>query len=421
MKKTIFSLLLLAPLLILKAQVKPEVMIMVEEKDFFRLKELVANPSMDEASKLYAEAVVYNAFGQNQQSIDRINTFLEKFRPGFSDSIYTGLMEFQIDNYYKINQFRKAAETTDLLLKNSSSTLDAEETRDLRNTGDIWASLANSPAPSLTHEGTTVIDFTRDLARLINVPVSRGETVTDAVFDTGANISVMARKTAEKYKLRIVEDSIMVKSITGKEVMAQIGIADEIRIRDITIKNPYFLIFDDSDLTFAVVYKINIIIGFPIIRQMGEIQFDLVKNQLTIPGKAEARNYANLCLDGLTPIVEMKLGDRPILLSFDSGADKTMFYPKFLDLVKNNPRYKLKEGTTMLGGAGGTKKIDIFTIDQVDLDVAGNIVSLTNPDVLPLSTSDSKEHLYGNMGQDVLSSKGKFIINLEKMYFELHN
>ncbi|MES2627980.1 MAG: pepsin/retropepsin-like aspartic protease family protein [Bacteroidota bacterium] len=403
-------------------QIDPRIVKMTAEKDFFQLQEKLDHLKLDQKSRDYALALSHNAFGEYAQSIAIITNWKSNYSVDPADSVYKELLSTNIDNYYKLGRFREAAAATQEVIVGFPSITDEEELQDLRNTGQIWKGLENTAVQQVIFSKTTVIPFTRDIAKLINIEVKHTGGSTASVFDTGANISVATESTAQAMKLQTVADSIKVKAITGNEVYAKIAVCRELSIGDVTVNNAYFLVFPDADLTFGGgVYKINLIVGFPIIRDLGEIAVDQVGNTMTIVKDPKKHAHKNMYVDGLTPIIEVKIKDQPLQFSFDSGADKTMFYERFYALAKDNRSYELTAGKSTLGGAGGSKTIDIMIAKHLELTVGGETVKLSNSDVLLSNLMDEKEHLYGNLGQDVLLSRKKYVLNLKDMYFELSN
>ncbi len=403
------------------AQLNPEVLQLMEDKDYFQLEEKLKDSKLDKKTRDYAQALVYNAFGQYDKSIAIINNWASNYSTDGMDSVYQDLLNANVDNFYKTSRFKEAAATTKMLMDNFPEITTTEQRTDLANTYQIWNGLGDTKGQEITLDKTTELSFTRDVANLVNIKVDHAGGTTVSVFDTGANISVASESTAKSMQLKIVAENIAVKAITGNEVMAQIGVADQLKIGDITIKNAYFLIFKDADLTFGSVYKIDLIVGFPIIMGMGEIAVDQVANTMTIVKNPAPRKVKNLYVDGLTPIIQVKMDKKPLLLSFDSGADKTMFYQRFYKLVKDDKNYELTPGKSTIGGAGGSKTIDIMVSKHLELEVGGQKVALEKNDVLPDNMMDKKDSLYGNLGQDVLKSRRKYILNLKDMYFELHD
>ncbi len=401
------------------SQINKQVKDQIDNKDLFTLSETIKNKGLDNLSKKYAEAILSNAFGHYEESIKTIAEWKTQFGKG-NDSIYSELMQVNIDNYYKSNRYDLAANTTKEILDSYGQWQSEENKKDFNNTYKIWKGLSNTPPQEILIPQKVALPFTRDLAKLINLPVNHAGGMTQGIFDTGANISVANSSTAKKMGLKIVADSVSVKAITGNEVYVEIGVADEIKIGEITIKNPYFLIFPDADLSFANgAYVINLIIGFPIIMNLGEVGFDL-KNNLFLVNQEHQKNIRpNLFVDGLTPIVQLHYQKKPLLFSFDSGADRTSFYARFYDLVKDDNGLKLNAAKSTIGGAGGMKTIDVMVAPRLTLVVGKEKVKLQKSEILKENLMSKKEHLFGNLGQDVLTARNKYVFNLKEMYFEL--
>jgi len=200
-------------------------------------------------------------------------------------------------------------------------------------------------------------------------------------------------------------------------VNASLGIADELRLGDIVVKNVVFMIFPDSSLSFARgLYTIKGILGFPIIEQLQEIRID--KYNLTVPQIAVDRNIRNFGVDELLPVISVGYNTDTLAFTFDTGAQFTFlnepFYHDYKTLV-DTAGYSFE---MQIGGAGGVAKSKAFRVSQIPITVAGQSALLKDVAVKTSSTTPKDKLYYGNFGQDIMGQFKEMVINFRYMYVD---
>ncbi|WP_207512765.1 retropepsin-like aspartic protease [Longitalea luteola] len=393
---------------------------LLSRRHFFELKRALQSDTYSNLPayrKLYYQAFLHNFFHDLPASNQVISLLLEKHKPQLTPTQISSLLMKKIDNHVKLYQYREAHLTTQLLLRKYRHVLSAEERDDARNSDIIWKGLQNVGPQTTTITGETQIAYRRDLAGLINVPVSFIDSTFDFVFDTGANLSVITESYARKSKLRLLNVKFKVRAITGLQVQANLGIADEFRMGNIIIKNAVFMIFPDSALSFARgMYTIKGIIGFPVIEQLQEIRIN--KNKLIVPAIAVDRKIRNFGVDELLPVISVAYNTDTLAFTFDTGAQFTFlnepFYKNYRPLIDT-------AGTSFdmqIGGAGGITKTKAYRLPQVHIKVAGHPAVLKDVAVKTVSTTPKDELYYGNLGQDVMNQFSEMVINFRYMFVD---
>jgi predicted aspartyl protease len=367
--------------------------------------------------RLYYQAFLHNFFHDLPASISKISLLLDKYKNQLTQHEITGLLMKKVDNHVKLYQYRQAHVTTQLLLTKYRNFLTAEELSDAKNSDIIWKGLQHIPPQTTTIENDTRIDYRRDLAGLINIPVTFTDSTFDFVFDTGANLSVINETYARKARLRILNVRYKVRAITGIDVQANLGVADALQIGNIKIQNAVFIVFPDSALSFARgLYTIKGIIGFPVIEQLQEIH--IYKNALTVPKIATDRNLRNFGVDELLPVISVAYNTDTLAFTFDTGAQFTFlnepFYTNYRTLIDTAG----KSFDMQIGGAGGITKTRAYRLSQIDINVAGQPAVLKNVAVKTSSTSPKDKLYYGNFGQDIMNQFREMVINFKYMYVD---
>jgi Predicted aspartyl protease len=403
-----------------RATEEPNLDSLLSNRHFFQLQRTLRQAQyahLPAHRRLYYEAILDNFFHNLAGSNKAITTLLEKHKHQLSKDQITNLLMKKIDNHVKLYQYKQAYATTRLLLSKYRSSLTAEERADARNSAIIWKGLQQVPPQSTVVTADTRIDYRRDVAGLINIPVRFADSTYDFVFDTGANLSVINESYARKTKLKLINVFFKVRAITGLQVKANLAIAPEFRMGDIIIRNAVFMVFPDSALSFAQGrYAINGIIGFPVIEQLQEVHIN--KNAMTVPQTAADRAIRNFGVDELLPVISVGFNTDTLPFTFDTGAQFTMlnapFYTKYKALVDT-----AGEAFTMqIGGAGGITKIKAFRLPQLHFTVANQPVAIKEVAVKTGSATPKDRLYYGNLGQDVMNQFREMIINFRYMYVD---
>lgn len=385
------------------------------EKDFFQADVLLMQnrEQLTKQHQAILQAKIDNAFNKNENSQKNINYILEN-HSSLEDSILVDLYKTKIDNEFKCYQYKSARESIEKLLKDFDSYFTEDEITDLKNQLKIYSALENIPPQKIDKSKELSIMMSKDVAGLNNLPVHTVLDTSNFIFDTGANLSVISKTTSQKLGVDILPNSdIEVDALTGNTVLAKLGWVKELKIEHITFQNVIFLVFQDKDLAFpSINYQINGILGYPVIAALGEVHLGK-DGSFKVPKITPTNGrFRNLVLDELTPIVRIDT----MLYTFDTGASTTMLYPEYFQKNKDFIEENYKEKTIQLGGAGGSKSYQAYTIEHT-INEFGKPVELN---VTLLKNKEQRhKRIMGNLGQDYLGQFENMVLNFKAMYINL--
>jgi predicted aspartyl protease len=389
---------------------------LLARRQFFALRNLLEKNAtgLNEEKRLYYHCFVDNFFNRLDESNGNIDRMLEKYRSELNSHQAVTLLKMKIDNLVKSYRYNEAWKVATQLLTAYQSSLSADDREEISNEAIIWESLQQAQPQQLTIAENTRITYKRDMAGLINIPVSIRDTTNEFVFDTGANISVISESSAKRNGLIPGEKYFEVVAATGIKVKARTAVAGHMKIGDhILVKNAVFMVFPDSALTFGP-YKIHGIIGFPVIEQMGEIRISA--GHLEVPREPVPASLANFGLDKLTPVLNVQFRTDSLPFTFDTGAAATdlnlPFYNKYRDEVNATNSLHDKK----FGSAGGSVRISSYKLPDVSLQIAGKTFRLKETPVKTLSVTENDRYYYGNLGQDIMRQFREMVINFRYMY-----
>ena len=331
------------------------------------------------------------------------------------DTIKRDLYTVSVFNNVWLGNYKKSVEQSKILLNKYASYIKEKDKEDYENSLLIWEAVQGVGKQEVIRKDETKLKMKRDLAGLYTIPVTYNNETFDFVFDTGANFSTITESYAKKLDLVFTGGTIKVGAITGIKIDSRIAWAKSFFIGNMEIKNALFLVLKDEDLSFAGgVYKINGIIGFPVIAEMGEVIISK-EGELDVPLTPSVTNKNNLLIDGFNPLVEVDYKNNPMCFTFDTGAKTTMLYIPFLkDYEKEiTSEYKLED--IKFGGAGGDIKVPGYNLKNVELKIADDKVVIPGLSLISESLKDKEEVFYGNLGQDFISKFDKMILNFKYM------
>lgn len=404
---------------------------------------MAQSTAFDKLYKLYSEKKYFkfisqfkeneNTLSENEKNICNVFYFgllnnraeSEKyFKPelisdsSIPDSAKKDLYSTSILNNVWLGNYIKAGEETEIVLKNYSALIKSKDKEDYENSFIIWKSLAGLGRQEVVKKSDVKIKMKKDIAGLYNIPVVCNNNTLEFVFDSGANFSTITETQAKNFNITLTSRRIKVGTITEKKVDAVIGYSNSFFMGDMEIKNTVFLVVPDEFLSFAGgMYKINGIIGFPIMEAMGEVSFSK-DGEFIVPLNISESNLKNLVVDGFNPVIEVDYKKNPLAFTFDTGAKTTLLYAPFLEEYKNEVTAQYKLEDVKFEGAGGETTVPGYRLTQVEFSVANDKTILPKVSLLSESIKNNGELFYGNLGQDFISNFNFMTLNFKNMFVD---
>jgi predicted aspartyl protease len=386
---------------------------LIRAKSYFMAQDLYdrSAAALPKVQQLHYGAILDNAFNRPAASNLKIDQLEKSFRALMHDADLMHLMELRQENFARLYEYRKAAQAIDAAIGSYGNAIGNEQLADLQNTRQIWSSLADAPKQQVLIRKETSIKMIQDKAGLRNLPVKRDSVSINFVFDTGANLSTVTETTAKRMGMRMIEADIEVNSITGNKVRSQLAVCPEFELGGITVRNAVFLVFPDSALSVPQIgYRINGIIGFPVIEGMKEVRISK-EGFFTVPLQRSAYGKKNLALEFLTPL--LRIGDE--IYSFDSGAGSTILYKPYFDKHRSEIEKDYDLQAVSYAGAGGAITRDGYRITWSPL-VCDRMLNVKNVMVFADAARESESYFFGNIGQDVIGEFDVLVLNFDKMF-----
>lgn len=355
----------------------------------------------------------------DEAALDHARRYLGGASPSRARDAWSliGIVELRRGNYADA---ARAMETA-LGLPLVTDDKDQSQADSLQKSLQMARTLAGEPSPQSPNVTEGELAVAADMAGLMRGRMAVNDQSLDAVLDTGAGLSVIVGSLVEPLGLRMLEGDVKIASPVSPATPARLAIAERIRIGGTEHRNVVFLVMPDEALTFAGgAYRIEAILGFPVLSRLGRLQFSSVGVEQVLRFRRAAGQHpgseVNLVVDGLTPKVLACTGSPPrqLQLALDSGASETSMLARYTRVFPE-ALTGARPVTETVGGAGGTIEQEALLLAQVVLDLAGRRISLTEIAVSPEALDQPLDH--GRLGQDVL--KDGYTLDFQTMQFEL--
>ena len=393
-----------------------------KEQNYFKLNSLVNKIGLKGRNPdfILFKAKLGYVFNRPQESDSLINILLNKYSAKYNDSIIADLHLMKAVNNDRLQNYKNAFAEGKLVVEKYHHCYDSVFLAETRDDNEVREALIGAPKMGITKTTEERISLKRDIAGLMNLPVHLGSDSMDFVFDTGANISVIVASIAKKYGFKSLSKKVHILAFTGKRLDAELALVD-FKLGNIRIKNSVFIVFPDSVLSFAKgAYVIKGVIGFPVMNALKEI---ILKDDkyLIVPQTPEKSENKNFALDQATPVILVNYKNDTLPFHFDTGADRTDLYVSFFERYKDSIKKTSKKKTNLIGGAGGTTKVETYVLDKIFISAGNASAHLDSLNILTKALLSNQAHLYGNFGQDFIKKYKVMKLNFEAMNITFSN
>ena len=289
----------------------------------FELRRMLQQAGSDDPGTLFYRAVVSARFGDEQAGIEGLRRFLAGSpEPVIARKAWEELASASA----RIGQYREAAEAlTQALTLTPRKDPERDENE---NTQALYAALGDVAPQTLEFAGDSPIKATMNGLGSWNVPVEINGHRADWIFDTGANLTTVSESGAREMGLDIRQTKAWVKGSTGVKNALHIAIANGVQVGPARLNNVAILVISDDALYIgALHYRIQGILGLPVIRALGVSQMSANGSLRISRSQPTPEQEPNLFFDELRSIVEIRHEGHPLQMYLDTGANETDCYP----------------------------------------------------------------------------------------------
>lgn len=370
-----------------------------DRKRYFELRDAVENyAGRPEAKLLFFRGAVANVFNRPPDSARYLEQYIA--RAGRDGEWLSDAYTLLADDFVKTHDYGKAADAYRKVLDRFRQTLKPDEVKDYENAAALYGSLRGVPRQRVLLGRDARLNGPSKGAGW-SVPVEAGGGRVTLGLDTGANISLLARSVAERLGVKMLGGSISMGSITSIKVRPGLGFLPRMKVGGATVHNAVFIVLDDEALTFPDGFKLEGVIGFPIIEGLGRIAFggDGAVSVSRTPGR---RGRPNMCLDGRDILFRGEYEGKELTFMLDTGAERSILYLPFLRDFEGEVKARYGMRDEKFTGVGGTEEVPAYIVKDFAVSFAGRGVRLPEVRLLTRVLTENGRYYYGNVGQDLI-------------------
>jgi hypothetical protein len=164
-------------------------------------------------------------------------------------------------------------------------------------------------------------------------------------------------------------------------------------------------------------FHLHLILGYPVIAQLREVHI-LRNGSLVIPATPTSSTLQNLAMSGLDPVLRCTINQDTLIFGFDTGASSSTFNDNYFHHFEKEIVRDGQADSVSSAGAGGSIRQKVTILKEVHLGIGSQTAILkkisVNNDPLP----NTKELIFGNLGQDLMQLFGETILNFDSMYID---
>ena len=231
------------------------------------------------------------------------------------------------------------------------------------------------------------VPLIRDSDGTRRVLIGAGDDATEAIVDTGAELSLMVESVAKRFNARAAGGTTLGTSTNDANV--GIAVVDRLAVGDNVLRNLVVSVVPDAQLTFPDGTSIPAILGLPALLAAGKFGF-LGHGSMLVMGsatpKVESPAATALYWDpsGIGFAAGFAKAIRPV--HFDSGSKRNELFPAGLSAISDQERAGLRRQDRQVTGLGGTRTEQASMLPSVTMAIG------TQPwRVAPLEVAEKDE------------------------------
>ena len=398
----------------------------IDERRFPALEKRLADPNLTSIERSYFRGVVEDRRNHPEAAIADLEPILPALRNSHPHRAAVALRALATD-YFMLGRYQESVAAYSELLHRFPNELSKSAKRVCEDNLHTFELLRGAPPQTISGTPAFTVPLKQDPIGDIDVPVQIGKSTEWWIFDTGANESTITASTAKRLGLKVSQGKATTQGSAGAEVPLKTAIIPELKFGASVIHNVVALVVDDRSLNLDLGkqgrYQIEGILGYPVLLALGS--FTVLESEIRVAPESEpSPRSSSLYTEELTPLLQVSVQGRDLLLVFDTGASSTHFNARY---VREFPRQFVTAKTTTicLAGAGGRKCVQSYDLPRAELSLGE--AQLTLQDVPSLRESmgtDLFDSVYGNAGGTLLNSFKTYTIDFRNMRFiagELQN
>lgn len=258
----------------------------------------------------------------------------------------------------------------------------------------FWTAL--SALPPITASGAFDEPLTYGWTGMGEVRVRVSDESAGWGVDTGAEVSVLTVRDARRFGVRMLGGEVSVSGSTPGVAAGGLGVIDELRIGDATVRHvPVFVVPDESMTVQG--RTVPPILGAPVLYAFGAVEFSDHGRRLRSIAAGFSGGGTGMVWSPAGVAVPVKLSRGGAVLHLDTGANTSEFSGSLRPLLSPAQNAALVGRSTTAAGVSGSVDREVLSLSDLALGVGGGTCVLSS-----VSLGEDAAHTQGRLGMDLI-------------------
>jgi hypothetical protein len=394
-----------------------------------------------ERAQLY-RGILANRYNDSRRSIELLEPLVEKVAASGDAADEKLLRKALAEDYLREGNWAKAAKAYEALQTRLQAQLTADEQAEIEMPVKMLPLAAANPPMTVEPCEQFLMQVSKDPLGLTDIPVFVDASPHSWMLDPTAPFNLIARSVAREVGLKVSEDSVTIRTLTGKPIQVHVTVIPRFTISGrLTLRNMTAFVFDDADYFFPRTgYQVQGVLGYAALQALGSVKITADATIEVRPGKepdaamvagskesaglTEGKNAADpagahFFLDGDQVIVALGSPGNERMFVVDAAGQQSYL----------TSRYYAEHADSFAGHAASKFSIptepsiapqQAYVAETVPLDVGGTTVRAHYIQVLaqPLGSA-ALDDVYGVLGVDVLDQLRSYTFDYRTMRFSV--
>jgi hypothetical protein len=364
--------------------------------------------------------VLANRENKPQESIHLLQPLLDKLKPAAPTEEEKILRKTLAEDYLREGDLAKANQAYLELEFRLGGSLSQDEKDEIELPLRALPLLYQFPPMTVEPGDPFALPYDRDALGLTDVPVFVDAQSHDWMLDPTAPFNMICRSTAKQVGLKVSEQVVTVRSITGRPMQVRATLIPRFTIGTVTYRNMTALVFEDADYYFpASNYQVRGVLGYPAISALGSLTVTANSRIEVQPGEKGERltTGSRFFLDGDRVIAALGNSGDERMFAVDASGQQTYLTSRYYAEHADEFAERKMELLTV-PGSKDKPPAPAYVADSVTLAVGNVPLTLHFAQVLtqPLGNA-ALDDTYGTLGVDVLDELKSYTFDYRTMRF----
>jgi hypothetical protein len=394
-----------------------------------------------EQAQLY-RGVLANRNNDSRKSIELLEPLIEKVAADGNATDEKLLRKALAEDYLREGDWGKAAKAYEALEMRMQGKLTADEEAEIEMPVKLLPLAAANPPMTVDPCEKFLMQVSKDPLGLTDIPVFVDAAPHSWMLDPTAPFNLIARSVAREVGLKISDDAVDIRTLTGKPMKVHMTMIPRFTIGGrLTLRNMTAFVFDDADYFFPRTgYQVQGVLGYAALQALGSVKITADATIEVVPGKepdpatvagtkesaglAAGKNVADpagarFFLDGDQVIVALGSAGNERMFVVDAGGQQSYltsrYYAEHASAFSGEPASRFS-----IPADPSIPPQQAYIAETVPLDVGGTSVQAHYLQILtqPLGSA-ALDDVYGVLGIDVLDQFRGYTFDYRTMRFSV--